>query len=156
MDEKEKPDSYKVGFGKPPKATQFKKGTSGNPKGRPKQLPGVEHLVMKESRALIPINENGRRRRIPKQEVVIRQLLNRAMAGSDRATRIYLGLCQQIAEKATLSGEPLTTDPEYEMYKQLHARLENATDQELDDILETYVERRKKHGERKSKESDTE
>jgi hypothetical protein len=27
---------YKVGYGKPPRATQFKRGRSGNPKGRPK------------------------------------------------------------------------------------------------------------------------
>jgi len=29
-------DDYNVGYGKPPKASQFKKGQSGNPKGRPK------------------------------------------------------------------------------------------------------------------------
>lgn len=29
-------DSYEVGFGKPPKASRWKKGQSGNPKGRPK------------------------------------------------------------------------------------------------------------------------
>ena len=28
--------TYKVGYGKPPKQTQFKKGVSGNPSGRPK------------------------------------------------------------------------------------------------------------------------
>jgi hypothetical protein len=27
---------YEVGYGKPPQSTQFKKGKSGNPKGRPK------------------------------------------------------------------------------------------------------------------------
>jgi Family of unknown function (DUF5681) len=27
---------YKTGYGRPPKATQFKRGKSGNPKGRPK------------------------------------------------------------------------------------------------------------------------
>lgn len=27
---------YKVGYGKPPKGSQFKKGLSGNPTGRPK------------------------------------------------------------------------------------------------------------------------
>ena len=27
---------YKVGYSKPPKATQFRKGRSGNPRGRPK------------------------------------------------------------------------------------------------------------------------
>ncbi|MBL4544643.1 MAG: hypothetical protein JKP95_01895 [Oceanicaulis sp.] len=30
---------YEVGYGKPPKATQFKKGQSGNPRGRPKMQP---------------------------------------------------------------------------------------------------------------------
>lgn len=31
----EDPDEAYVGYGKPPKHTQFKKGKSGNPKGRP-------------------------------------------------------------------------------------------------------------------------
>lgn len=30
-------DDYKTGYGKPPKSNQWKKGQSGNPKGRPKQ-----------------------------------------------------------------------------------------------------------------------
>ncbi|MDB5317781.1 MAG: hypothetical protein JWO26_370 [Rhodospirillales bacterium] len=28
--------NYKVGYGRPPQGTRFKKGQSGNPKGRPK------------------------------------------------------------------------------------------------------------------------
>jgi hypothetical protein len=34
------------------------------------------------------------------------------------------------------------TEPEYEMYIQISERLENATDEELDDILDEYRERR--------------
>ncbi|MCE8511905.1 hypothetical protein KBY22_04330 [Ruegeria pomeroyi] len=30
------PDDYDTGYGKPPKASRWKKGQSGNPKGRPK------------------------------------------------------------------------------------------------------------------------
>ena len=37
MREKNTSDSYEVGYGKPPKSTQFEKGVSGNPKGRPKK-----------------------------------------------------------------------------------------------------------------------
>jgi hypothetical protein len=35
MSEENMSDSYEVGYGKPPRSTQFKKGVSGNPKGRP-------------------------------------------------------------------------------------------------------------------------
>jgi hypothetical protein len=33
---KAQPPNYKIGYGKPPKHTQFKKGQSGNKKGKPK------------------------------------------------------------------------------------------------------------------------
>lgn len=36
-DKSEKPESYEVGYGKPPKASQYKKNVSGNPKGRPRK-----------------------------------------------------------------------------------------------------------------------
>lgn len=33
---KDDKNNYEIGYGKPPKSSQFKKGQSGNPKGRPK------------------------------------------------------------------------------------------------------------------------
>src|SRR5580698_1514989 len=86
---KKKQDNYEVGYRKPPKNTQFQKGVSGNPKGRPKKAADFLSIFMKESESLIPINEDGRRDLISKQEAVIKQLTNKAMTGNIPATRIY-------------------------------------------------------------------
>jgi hypothetical protein len=99
-------DEYEVGYGKPPKNRQFQKGMSGNPRGRPKKSQDFHSILMKESRSLIPINENGRRSRISKQEALIKQLLNKAMTGNIPASRIYFGLYLQALERVALVASP--------------------------------------------------
>lgn len=41
-------DEYEVGYGKPPQRTQFKKGQTGNPKGRPKGATTFAEAAMRE------------------------------------------------------------------------------------------------------------
>lgn len=95
-------DSYDVGYRKPPKSTQFKNGISGNPKGRPKRPLDFDDELLRESRSLITINENGQRRRISKLAAVFKQLTNKAMGGSIPAARTYLDRVLVAFEKRAL------------------------------------------------------
>src|ERR1700755_1453677 len=74
-----------VGYGKPPKDTQFRKGVSGNPKGRPKKCRNFYEVLIRESESLMPITENGQRKRLSKDEVAIKQLINQAIRGNTSA-----------------------------------------------------------------------
>ena len=80
---------YEVGRGKPPRDTQFKKGQSGNPRGRPRGSRNLRSLIKKELRELIIVNENGRQKELTKREAMVKRLVNSALAG-DRKLLPYL------------------------------------------------------------------
>jgi Family of unknown function (DUF5681) len=104
MDEKEKPDNYEVGYGKPPKNTQFQKGASGNPKGRPKKARDFDHELIREANSLITITDNGQRRRISKLQGIAKQVTNRAMTGSNQATETFFKLYLPAVERVVLAA----------------------------------------------------
>lgn len=83
MDEPEK--SYETGYRKPPQHTQFVKGRSGNPKGRPKGWHNLATLLAKVGRQRVRINENGHSRRVTKTEATLLQLFNKAASGDLKA-----------------------------------------------------------------------
>jgi hypothetical protein len=103
MSKKKTPGDYEVGYGKPPEATQFKKGRSGNSKGRPKKAPDFDTEFLRESKALITINDNGKRRSISKLQGIVKQLHNKALTGNISAARICFSFYHQAAERAALS-----------------------------------------------------
>jgi hypothetical protein len=98
--EDDQPDSEsaaereRVGYGRPPKATRFRAGQSGNPRGRPKGARNLNTIVAAALSERVTVNENGRRRRIPKLDAAIKQLVNRAASGEMRATQLILALAQ--------------------------------------------------------------
>jgi hypothetical protein len=97
--ENETPD-YEIGYGKPPKSGQFKKGVSGNPSGRPKKPTDFLSALLREANSEVPINENGKQKKAKKIEVVAKQVMNKAASGSIQAQRLLFKLLQQAGERA--------------------------------------------------------
>lgn len=92
-----------VGYGKPPKHTQFAKGLSGNPKGRPKGSQNLSTLLEKIGRQRISVTENGRTRQLTKFEATILQLLNKAVRGDIKAInelRYWIQTCTDSVQAA--------------------------------------------------------
>jgi hypothetical protein len=102
MSEENMSDGYEVGYGKPPKGTQFKKGVSGNPKGRPRKAQDFHHELLREFRSSITINENGRRHRISKYSALAKQMTIKALTGNIPALRTCLDHYQIAVEKEAL------------------------------------------------------
>ena len=93
-------DDYEVGFGRPPKHTQFKPGESGNPKGRPKGTKNLATDLSEELAEKIVVNEGGKQLKISKQRAMIKSLLAKALKGDTRAATVLLKLLID-AEQAT-------------------------------------------------------
>jgi len=82
---------FEIGYKKPPVATRFKKGQSGNPSGKKKEEavddfdPGKILQAIDNEKIVVEIN--GKRARMTKAEIHIRQLFNRAIEGSLKEAR---------------------------------------------------------------------
>lgn len=99
-------EAGRVGYGRPPMEHRFKKGRSGNPKGRPKHSPdGIQQselngLILKEARRPVRILENGRPRKLTTQQAVVRRLFMSGMTGDIRAARIAMELVRAAGKDA--------------------------------------------------------
>ena len=103
--------TYKVGYGKPPKAKQFKRGRSGNPKGRPKGSLNLANDLTAELGEHITVREDGRSRKVSKQRALIKSLMAKALQGDIRATAALLALyARVITEVPEDQDEPIHTE----------------------------------------------
>lgn len=83
-------DDAKVGYGRPPKASRFKPGQSGNPKGRAKGVKNASTIFREEAQASIPVVVDGRKRNVAVLRLALRQLLRKAASGHVGAMRLAL------------------------------------------------------------------
>jgi len=105
---------YEVGYGKPPKETQFQTGNKAG-KGRPKGSQNIGTLVRKAFEVKVSAKINGEQTKMSKVELSLHQLANKAIAGDLKAIAKVIELYQQhgpqesSAVSAEMSGYALET-----------------------------------------------
>lgn len=115
--------NYEVGYKKPPRDTQFRKGQSGNPKGRPKGTRNFKTDVQAILKKPIRLNKNGRTESVSTQEGMLLRMIDSALKGDARA------LSQALALAATHNNDEFVNDT---------AALSNPINES---ILKNYFER---------------
>ena len=116
--------AYEIGFGKPPKHSRFRKGLSGNPKGRPKGRRNLATVLERTLLEKVVINENGVRRTVTKLEAAVKQLVNKAAAGDLAALRQLAALVPQSVNEGVEMRTDELADADLEIMKGALKRFE--------------------------------
>jgi hypothetical protein len=86
---------YEVGYGRPPRKHQWKKGQpSANPKGRPRgsRRPNLAEVLLE----LVPIKIQGRTRKVPYLEAFAQVMKDKAIKGDPKLGQMLLLLAKQL------------------------------------------------------------
>jgi hypothetical protein len=120
-----------VGYGKPPKRSQFKKGESGNPRGRPKGSKNLMTLIKRELDSQITVEQNGKKRKIRRKEALVKSLVNDALKGKDRPREKIFDFVER-AEKTDVEqpSQSVLAQRDTQILERFLARKSNANDQQ--------------------------
>jgi hypothetical protein len=121
-------DVDRVGYGKPPKHSQFKPGQSGNPAGRKPRFGNFEADLLEELEAEISIRENGAERKISKGRAIVNTLVAEAIRGNMRAAGPLLGiLARALPSPTERDPEPASEASDQDLLKSFNRRQRRAS-----------------------------
>lgn len=97
-----------VGYKKPPKKTQFKKGQSGNPKGRPKGIKNLSTDLQEELQEKVTITEANKTSKVTKQRAMLKTMFAKALKGDARSASVLINLIVGLEQSKAQQGDQET------------------------------------------------
>jgi len=99
-----------VGYARPPIASRFKPGKSGNPRGRPRNSRNLKTIIQGALTAPVVLREGARKRSISKLEGIVLKQIESALKGDEKAALATLKMAAQVGllEGPEGAAEPLT------------------------------------------------
>jgi hypothetical protein len=100
------------GYCSPPKHSQFRKGQSGNPKGRPKGSSSFKADLLAALQQKVPFIENGKQHTITTQKAVLASLTAAALQNDIKAVNVLLACIKYfgVGAEEQVSEEVETVD----------------------------------------------
>ena len=117
-------DTYKVGYGRPPTETRFRKGVSGNPGGRPLCMTAgrAKRLALQEAYRPITVREGDEVRTFPTIQAVMRQQGRIAAKGNGPAQRAFIDRVHAIEQEEVQAATTATESIPYSSVTMRNAR----------------------------------
>jgi hypothetical protein len=103
-------DTEEVGYGKPPRAHQFKPGQSGNPKGRKKGVKNEATILQELLQQKVAVNDRGKRRKIMLLEAVLRRIIDDCLKGNTKSAAFLLNRYHMYVTGADVAGSDIGED----------------------------------------------
>jgi hypothetical protein len=144
MSKKRADKEYEIGFGRPPKHSQFKKGQSGNPKGRPKEpatfLASLNNELSKDVKVMI----DGQERKITGLSAVSKKYKNMILSGDYKYMKLFLDknakevdigpyiYPQDVPEIFPEGPTPFPTKPQREAVQEIKALIRKVIGEKID------------------------
>lgn len=119
--------AYEIGYRRPPAAGQFKKGASGNPKGRPKGSRNFVTLLEKELGQTVVVTEGGKKKTITRMQAMVKRLVSGALQGDQKALLTLIEVLRRTGKFEQVKVDGLLPD-------------------NYESILDTYVASLEKRG----------
>jgi hypothetical protein len=99
-------DDCDVGYRKPPRASRWRKGQSGNPRGRLKGTRNLKTELTEELGEIINVKERGVARRITKQRAFIKAMTAKAVQGDTRAANLLINIVFRLLRPELIEEAP--------------------------------------------------